>query len=235
MASRIKRCGKVINCGPGSPTTLAEVFFVTKTTRRGSFLASELKPVSILFFSIAVLGLHGQTTVFLHAPEVNSDEQERNERENHHVKHVKTQQCVFPDDVTAQHQETNFTSDHRHGENNVGADGHGPECQLIPGQQIAGVTEKQRDQKKNDPDDPIEFVRRFVTAAVENMEHVPKDGEHHQMRGKAVKIAEKDAIRNNELQVFHVAVGLGSRGVVIKHQQDAGDEKNDEQKEGDRA
>src|SRR5713101_7760606 len=78
--------------------------------RRGSFFASELKPVSILFFSIVVLGFHGQTTVFLHAPEVNSDEQERNERENHHVKHVKTQQCVFPDDVTAQHQETNFPS-----------------------------------------------------------------------------------------------------------------------------
>src|ERR1700681_3347283 len=99
MASRIKRCGELINCGAGAPTTLAEVFFVTKTMRRGSFFASELKPVSILFFSIVVLGLYGQTTVLLHAPEMNSDEQERDEREDHDVKHVETQQRVFADDV----------------------------------------------------------------------------------------------------------------------------------------
>src|SRR5712692_6928962 len=147
MASRIKRCGKVINCGPGSPTTLAEVFFVTKTTRRGSFFASELKPVSILFFSIVVLGLYCQTTVLLDPPEMNSDEHERDERENHDVKHVETQQCVFSDDVPAQQQEANLISDHGHRGNDIGADGNGPESKLVPGQEIAGVAEEQRDQK----------------------------------------------------------------------------------------
>src|SRR5690242_4065383 len=108
MASRISRCGKVINCGPRSPTTFADVFLVTKTTRRGSFFASELNPVSILFFSIFVLGLDGQAAVFLHPPEMNADQHECRERKNHDVKHVEAQQRVFPDDVSTKKEETHF-------------------------------------------------------------------------------------------------------------------------------
>src|SRR6266702_5235739 len=55
------------------------------------------------------------------------------------------------------------------------------------------------------------------------------------MCGQPVKITKKDAIRNDELEVFHVAVGMGRRRVVIEHQQDARHKKNDEKDEGDRA
>src|SRR5207253_10563561 len=92
-------------------------FFVTKTTRRGSFFASELSPVSILFFSIFVLGLDGQTAVFLHAPEMNSDQYKGGKRKNHDVKHVKAQQSGFSHDVAAEKQEAHFVPDERHGEN----------------------------------------------------------------------------------------------------------------------
>src|SRR5690242_966407 len=102
MASRISRCGYAITCGPRSPTTLAEVFFVTKTTRRGSFFASELNPVSILFFSIFVLGLDGQAAVLLHAPEMNADEHDCGQRKNHDMKHVEAQQRVLSNDVAAE-------------------------------------------------------------------------------------------------------------------------------------
>src|SRR6266566_2261364 len=55
------------------------------------------------------------------------------------------------------------------------------------------------------------------------------------MRGEPVKISKEDAVRNDELEVFHVAVGMGRRRVVIEHQQDARHKKNDEKDEGDRA
>src|SRR5215472_7107537 len=98
----MSRCGNVINCGPRSPTTLAEVFLVTKTTRRGSFLASEPNPVSILFFSIFVSGLDGEAAILLHAPELNPDKDCRRQRKDDHMQHIKTQESVFADNVAPQ-------------------------------------------------------------------------------------------------------------------------------------
>src|SRR5438477_13911 len=54
------------------------------------------------------------------------------------------------------------------------------------------------------------------------------------MRGEPVKIAQEDTVRNDELKIFHVAIGMGRRRVVIEHQQDTRDKKNDEKDEGDR-
>src|SRR5215472_7992863 len=154
----MSRCGNVINCGPRSPTTLAEVFLVTKTTRRGSFFASELTPVSILFFSIVVLGFDGETPVLLHAPEMNADQYEGNERENHDVKHIEAQQSVFSNDIAAEKQETYLVSDERHGGNDVGADGDRPEGKLVPRQQVPGIAQEEGDEKQDDADDPVKFV-----------------------------------------------------------------------------
>src|ERR1700730_3790565 len=147
--------------------------------RRGSFFASELNPVSILFFSIFALGLDGQTTVLLHTPEMNSDKQERNERENHDMKHIKPEQSVFSDDVSAEENKTHFVANQGHRGNDVRADRDRPKRKLIPRQEIACVAEEQRKQKKKDADDPIEFVGRFVAPAVEHVKHVPEDGEDH--------------------------------------------------------
>src|SRR5216683_3418240 len=55
------------------------------------------------------------------------------------------------------------------------------------------------------------------------------------MCGQPVKISKEDAVRNNELKIFHVPVGMGRRRVVIEHQQDTRDKKNDEKDERDRA
>src|SRR5216684_4704354 len=168
--------------------TLAEVFFVTKTMRRGSFFASELIPVSILFFSIFVPVLHSQAAVFLHAPEMNSNEQERYKRENHHVQHVETQERVFTDDVAAQHEKPDFAAHYGHGRNDVGADSHSPECQLVPGQEIARVAQEQRDKKEHDADNPVELMGRLVTPAIKHVKQVPEAGEYHQVGGQTVEI-----------------------------------------------
>src|SRR6202030_1846701 len=129
--------------------------------RRGSFFASELNLVSILFFSIFVLGLDGQTAVLLHTPEMNSDKQERDERENHDMKHIKPEQSVFSDDVSAEENKTHFVANQGHRGNDVRADSDRPKGKLIPRQEIARVAEEQRDQKKHDTDHPVELMRRF--------------------------------------------------------------------------
>src|SRR5215467_6218867 len=64
--------------------------------RRGSFFASELNPVSILFLSIFVLGLDGQAAVFLHAPEMNAYQYECHQGENDYVKHIKRRSAFSP-------------------------------------------------------------------------------------------------------------------------------------------
>src|SRR5215469_10402237 len=151
------------------------------------------------------------------------------------MQHVKTQESVFSDDVAAEKKETDFVADQGHGGNDVGTDGDGPKGELIPRKEVAGVAEKQRHQKKEYADDPIEFVRRFVATAVKDMEHVPENREHHQVSGEAVEVAEEDAVGYDELEVFHIAVGVRSRWVVVKHQRDTSDEKQDEEKKGNGA
>src|SRR2546428_45084 len=54
------------------------------------------------------------------------------------------------------------------------------------------------------------------------------------MCGEPVNISEEDAVRNDELKIFHVPIGMGRCRVVIEHQQDTRDKKNDEKDEGDR-
>src|ERR1700687_112722 len=55
------------------------------------------------------------------------------------------------------------------------------------------------------------------------------------MRSQPVKISKENPVRNDELKIFHVPVGMGRRRVVIEHQQDTRHKKNDEKEEGDRA
>src|SRR5712691_10252395 len=96
-----------MRCGATSPCTLAEVFLVRKTMRCGSFFASELKPVSILFFSVMVRP-HGQAAVLLHAPEMDGDEKDGNQRKHNTVQHVKAQQGVFTDKISAEQGKTDL-------------------------------------------------------------------------------------------------------------------------------
>src|SRR5437588_414159 len=55
------------------------------------------------------------------------------------------------------------------------------------------------------------------------------------MCGQPVKISKEDAVRNDELKIFHVPIGMGRRRVVIEHQQDTRDKKNDEKDKRERA
>src|SRR5262249_16785677 len=131
-------------------------------------------------------------------------------------------QSVLTNDVPAEQQKANFVADKRHGGNDVRANSDGPESELIPRKEEAGVAQKQRHQEKDYADDPVEFMRWLITTPVENVEQWPKNGEGHEGGGQPVEIAEEDAIGDDELEVFHVAISGGRRGMVVEHQQNAG-------------
>src|SRR5271157_839645 len=134
---------------------------------------------------------HRQSAVLLNSPEMHRNKDDRGQRQDHTVKNVKTQQRVLPNDVAAEHQETNGPSKYGNVADNVRPDRDRPESQLIPRKQITGVAQEKRDQQQAYTDHPVELVRGFVSAAIENMEHVPEHCHHHHMSREAVEIAEK--------------------------------------------
>ena len=106
---------------------------------------------------------------------------------------------------------------------------------MIPGKQIAGVTQQKRDDKKNNANDPVEFARCAISATIEDLEHVREDQEYHQLRRPAMQIAQKQSRRNHKLQILHVSISLRHRRMVIQHQQNAGDNQDEKRPQRKRA
>ena len=109
-------------------------------------------PLPLRAWAASVLGslwCDVKAAILANAPEMNRDKQNRDQRQNHAVQHVEAQQRIGIHLVAAQHQEVNLVADDRHGGRDIRTDRDRPERQLIPGQQIAGVAEQQRDQKQD--------------------------------------------------------------------------------------
>ena len=104
---------------------------------------------------------------------------------------------------------------------------------LIVRKQISREAQQHGQDHQQHADAPIEFARTLVGAGHEDAEHVQPDGDDHQVRGPAMHVAQKLAERDVVFEIEDVAEGLHFRGVVIKHQQDAGESEDDEKVEGD--
>src|SRR5579883_2476859 len=184
-----------------------------KTIRRGSFFASDWNPASIFVCSIFVSRWSTyHSTDLLHTPEMHADKKEGQQRKNDYMQDIEAEQGVFTDDISTQRHKADFSPNHRHGRDDVGADGHGPERQLVPRQQISRVTEKEGNQEQKDADNPIKFVRGFIAAAIEHVKHVPEHEQHHEMSAQAMHIAQKHSVGHHKLQVLHVPVRVGDGG-----------------------
>src|SRR6478672_12169620 len=132
---------------------------------------------------------------------------------------VKTQQSVGVHFISAQHQEANLFSHQRNGLGDVGADRDSPERQLVPWQEITGVTEQQSDKQKEYADHPIKLPGWTIRSAVKNLEHVCEYLEDHRVGRPAMQVSQKYAGSDHKLQIFHVRIRLRYRWVVIKHEQ----------------
>ena len=104
---------------------------------------------------------------------------------------------------------------------------------MIIGKQIAGEGEQQRQDQEDNADVPIEFARLLVRAGKKDAEHVQLDGDDHQVGSPAMHIAQQFAEGHVVLEVEHVAKGLHFAGMVVEHQQHAGEREDDEQIKSD--
>ncbi len=129
-----------------------------------------------------------------------------------------------------QRRSRSLVAEERRGAGHVGADRDGPDRELVPGQQVAGEGEQQREHQQDDADVPVELPRRLVGAGHEDAEHVQPDRDHHGVRAPAVELAH-DAERGRLAQVHDVDVGVLDRGPVVEHQQQPGDGLDQEQEE----
>ena len=147
------------------------------------------------------------------------------------MQHVEPQQGFLSDRGIAQQQKLDLFAYERR----IPGDGcphrDGPESQLVPGQQIAGEAQKQRDQQQPHAQHPVEFPRLLVSAGEEHAAQVQEHDGHHAVRRPAVHIAQEDAEGHRAAQVQHAVVRLRGGGHVVEHQEHAGDHQNQKQEE----
>src|SRR5581483_7046751 len=96
-------------------------------------------------------------------------------------------------------------------------------------QKITGEGEQQREHHQQHTDAPIEFVRALIRTGEEHAKHVQPDGDHHQVCGPSVHIAQKLAERDVIFQIEDVAESLNLGRVVVKHQEHAGEGEHNKQ------
>src|SRR5664279_256179 len=132
------------------------------------------------------------------------------------MQNIEAQQSICVYLVATQQQEVDLVAHQRDSGRKIGPNRDGPECQLVPGKQVAGVAEQEGHDQQQNADDPVELARLTVRTAIEDLEHVGEDEEDHQLRRPAMKVAKKKARRYDELQVLHVGVSLRHGRMVVE-------------------
>src|SRR3989475_11680860 len=131
--------------------------------------------------------------------------------------------------------EGTFMTEEGGGACHVRAHSNGPEAELIIWKQVAGEGEQQRQHEKDNANVPIELARFFVRAGEKDPEHVKLDGDDHQVRGPAMHVAQQFAEGHVVFEIENVAEGLHFAGVIVKHEEHAGEGEDDKQIERDAA
>src|SRR5258708_780733 len=89
------------------------------------------------------------------------------------------ERCWAASRAPADEQEAHLLADERRGTGHIRADGHGPDAQLIPRQQVAGEAQEEGAEQQNRADGPVELTRRAVRARIEHAQHVQKHHDDH--------------------------------------------------------
>ena len=151
------------------------------------------------------------------------------------MQHIPTEQCFGPDFGTAKQHETNLRTDDRRIAHHVGSYGNGPQCKLVPRQQVTGERQEQCEREQDNADYPVEFAWCFVCAMVKNARHVQKHAEHHEVCTPTMHVAHHQTERHRSLQRLNVLPCIGCSWSVEEHQENAGDSKQDKQEEAEAA
>ncbi len=161
--------------------------------------------------------------------------QHQQHRQHGDVQGVEAQQRVLTDLGPADEQVLGLAAEQRDVVHESRSDRHRPVRELVPGQQVSGEGEREREQQEHHADHPVELAWRLVGAGVEHAYEMQEDDQHHEVRGPAVDVPDQLAEADAGLQVLHVAVRGADRRRVHEHQIDAGDEQDAEQHRRDEA
>src|SRR5438128_5252294 len=184
------------------------------------------------------------------APEVHRHEQARDQRDEDAVEDVEAEERVGADLAPAEEEGARvvdvvqardelvagaLVAENGGGAPHVRAHRHGPDRELVPGQQVAREGEEQRQHEQDHAHHPVELARGLVGAGQEDAEHVQPDRDHHAVRRPAVHVPHEHAERHVVLEVLHVGVGVLRRRPVVEHEIDAGHHGHQEHEERDAA
>ena len=135
----------------------------------------------------------------------------------------------------AAQQEEERRPDDRHRAGDLRAHGRRPVRALVPGQEVAGEPEPDRDHEHAAAHDPGQLARVLVGRLEEDPEHVQDQEHDHQVRGPVVDAPDEPAELDVAGDGQHALVGAVGRGAVVQRQQRPGDHLDPEQEERDPA
>jgi len=171
--------------------------------------------------------------VELDEQDVQADQRERHDRQNRHVERVETQQRVAGHVDAAAQKGLDEAADHRKGAGPPRRHADGCKGALVPEQQVAAQTEKDRDAQQDESRHPDHFPRFAVGLQQQRAEEVDEQKDDGQLRPPVVERAEEpshvqfgDDLDDALVGEFHV------RDVVEGHQH-PGQKLQNEQKQRD--
>src|SRR5262245_21824972 len=188
-STRTKKNGSVITRPPGMRNERT-----IRTSARMEYLSSD---------GIAASQRRTGESVAADPPEMHAKENAGDERNEDAVQDVEAQQCVRANLAAAEEERPRIVDvvqprdqlvpgalvpQDRGGAAHVRSHRHRPDGELVPGQQVAGEGEEQREHEEEHTDHPVELARRFVGSGQEDAEHVEPDGDHHPVRRPAMHV-----------------------------------------------
>src|SRR5262249_3419483 len=124
----------------------------------------------------------------------------------------------------------NVLANERNLRGDIRGDSRRPVTLLIPGQQVARKAQAKSDSKQCQPEPPVQLPRRQMSAGDHYLQHVQGDQYDQRLRAEMMNTADQPAKIHLILDVVDAGPGAGVAGAVRRHEQDASDELQHEDK-----
>ena len=136
------------------------------------------------------------------------------------------------DDRTPQQQVDEPAADERHAAHDRGADSQTPVSVLVETQDLTGESHAKRHQQQENSHDPGEFPRILVGSKQEHLNHMDEHQRHHEVGAPTVHGTQEPSECEIVVKRLKAVPGLGGRGHINDSQQNAGDDLQDEYRQG---
>ena len=179
---------------------------------------------------------------FVQRQNVRSDQADQYQREGDHVEGEEAVQGRIANDEVAADQDRQIVTDHRNGTEQVHDDLSAPVRHLPPREQVTEEGFTHQHQEDADAEQPGQLTRLAVRTVDQATEHVQIDHDEEGRGTGRVHVADQPATRDVAHDVFDRSEGDRHTGgvqrsirLVVHDQEDAGDDLDNQNKQGQRA